>query len=141
MTLTHDRKLLTIINISTLIFNFVQVGSKLFAENMIKDAAYVVDIEVQLIVLAFFCIFSVLTSRVDTIVNSEKLNKIKNSEEEQRAILNRLLQITSSMNTVISDINSNVNHLETTSNATVFSMNEITQGATRSLKQYRTSFR
>jgi methyl-accepting chemotaxis protein len=88
------------------------------------------DIEIEIALLLLFCIFSILTSKVDSTINAEKLKKIKDNEELQNVVLNKMLEITKQMNNSITQINNNNDNLENSSNTTVSSMSEISQGAT-----------
>lgn len=130
LTLTHDKKLLISVNISVLLMNFIQILYNLKVLDMASDAVYVVNIEIQLALLCLFSAFSILTSRVDTTINAEKLGAIKKQQEELKLIVNRIMNIAKAMNINITDINMNMGNLETSSNATAISMDEITQGAT-----------
>lgn len=128
LTLMHDSRLLTIMNISTLLINLIKEGYELFINQMNKDSEYVVNVEIVIAVLFLFTIFSILTSRVDVKINTEKLDKLKQQENAQKVIVSRMLEIAKSINSVIADINKNMDTLEAASNTTVMNMEEISRG-------------
>jgi methyl-accepting chemotaxis protein len=130
LILTHNRRFLAVINISVLVVNFIQIAYYLWGMGKYKDSVYIMDIEIEIALLLLFCIFSILTSKVDSTINAEKLKKIKDNEELQNAVLSKMLEITQTMNSNITQINNNIDNLENSSNTTVSSMSEISQGAT-----------
>lgn len=132
LTLTHDKKLLTRLNISVLAINFIQVIYSLFILNKINDADYIVDVKIQVALIVLFCVFSLLTTRVDSSINTIKLNRIREKEEQQKIILNQMLEVAKTMNLNISEINNQVGDLEEASNITSNNMNIIINGEAES---------
>lgn len=130
LILYHDRKLLTFVIISAFLINAVKVLHNLTALHMASDTEYVVNIEIMIGVLLIYSIFSILTSKVDVEINAQKIKKIENQGDEMKKILDSMFSISQAINDVIKRINNNMDNLETTSNATALSMEEITKGAT-----------
>lgn len=130
LTLMHDRRLLTILNTLVLIINLAKVGHNLFVLDMASDAEYVANAEIQIALLLLFAVFSVLTSKVDVEINTQKLNKIKKQEEDLKTIVNSMVDIANNINAVITEVNNNMDTLENASNSTVMNMEEITKGTT-----------
>jgi methyl-accepting chemotaxis protein len=130
LILLHDRKLLTAINVLVFITNLVKVGYDLFIRGMNSNAEYVVNVEIQIALLLLFSIFSVLTSKVDVEINNQKLARIKTQEKQLLELVDSMVEIAKSINEVIVKINSNMDSLEESSNATVVNMEEITKGTT-----------
>jgi methyl-accepting chemotaxis protein len=95
---------------------------------MAGDAEYIVNVEILLALLSLCSVFSVLTSKVDVEINTQKLNKIKQQEKDLKKIFDSMVNIAQSINVVVSEIDHHMNELESTSNATVFNMEEITTG-------------
>jgi methyl-accepting chemotaxis protein len=118
------------INILTFTVNLVKVGYNLWFKGMSGDAEYVVNVEIMMALLFLFSVFSILSSRIDVEINAQKIGKIKDQEKELRIIVDSMVSISQSINTVIFNINDNMNTLENSSNATVLNMEEITKGTT-----------
>lgn len=128
LTLMHDRVLLTAVNLSVLAVNVIIVGYNLFMNGKLSDATYVVNIEIIIAVLIIISIFSVLTSKVDVDINNQKLNKIKQQENELTKMVNNMLTIVQSINDVVAEVHQHMDELEITSNTTSVNMEEITKG-------------
>lgn len=77
LTLTHDLKLLTIVNSAVLLMNFIQAGYNLIFLGRTSEELYITEVEIQIAVTVLFNIFSFLSSRVDVAINSQKIGKIK----------------------------------------------------------------
>lgn len=129
LILTHNRRFLTLVNLAVLLINFVHTAYNLWGLGKYSDASYVVNVEIKICILVIFCIYSILTSRIDSVINTEKLARIKEKEDAQVIILNRIKEIVQTMNSNITQINSNIGNLENSSNTAVSSMSEISQGA------------
>jgi methyl-accepting chemotaxis protein len=128
LTLMHDRTLLVVMNISTLLVNVIKDVYELGIGQKAGDAEYLVNVEIQIALLLLFTIFSILTSRVDVLINTQKLDKMKQQEDKLQVMVNGMIETAESINTVIADINYNMDILETASNTTVMNMEEITKG-------------
>lgn len=130
LTLTHDTKLQNTVNILTLFINVLfTIYIFAFSNNKI-DEFYIMETEVKWSLLITFCVFSIFTSNIDYINNKSKLNRIKEKEEAQVSIISKMAETARIMNLNIGQINNNISNLEESSNTTVSSMVEITQGAT-----------
>ncbi|HEX3077048.1 MAG TPA: methyl-accepting chemotaxis protein [Lachnospiraceae bacterium] len=130
LTLTHDRRLLTIVNSIVVLINVVQIVYSMTVLGMADNKQYVVEMKIQLSLILVFCIFSLLATRLDSFINSQKIESIKEKEEQQLVMLNRMIEIAKTMSVNINHINSSINDLESASNTTSKNMNVITHGAT-----------
>ena len=130
LTLMHDRILLTVLNILVLFTNLAKIGYNLLALNMLDDAEYIVNIEIQIALLLLITIYSILTSKVDVEINTQKVNKIKKQEQALKHMVDNMISITQRIYNVITEVNHNMDSLETSSKTTVISMEEITKGTT-----------
>ncbi len=128
LTLMHDQILLTVLNSITLIVNLAVIFQNLFIKGMKNDPTYIVNVEILVACLLLITAFSVLTSKVDVAINNQKLSKIKKQEEDLMLILNNMVTIAQSINTVVDQTNRQMSELEVTSNTTVANMEEITKG-------------
>ena len=128
LILMHDRVLLTVLNIVAVAANIEVIVRNIVFNGMGKDASYIVNIEILLAILVVCSVFSVLTSKVDVEINAQKLSRIKQQEAELKKILDQMVPITRSINSVVSEISQHMVELEQTSNAAVANMQEITAG-------------
>jgi methyl-accepting chemotaxis protein len=130
LILLHDRTLLTIVNGVAFLTNLASAVYHLFILNQVHNSEYVVDVEIQIAIIFTFSIFSILTSKVDVEINNQKLGKIQTQEKQLLEVVNTMVGIAQGINSVIANINRNMDSLEEASNATVLNMEEITKGTT-----------
>lgn len=112
-----------VINIGSIIYRLAILG-------LASDQEYITDVEIQVAILFIFILFSILSTRIDVKINAEKINKIKQKEEEQTIIVETMVKIAKTINQDLVEINNNVDDLEESSKIAVNSMREITQGTT-----------
>lgn len=128
LILTHDRKLIIVVNLLIIVINIAKILYNLVVSQMIKDESYIVNVEIQVALLLLLFVFSYLTSRVDSSINALKIEKIMEQEENRKALHNNIVSVAKTMEENIARINQNMEKLETASNSTVNSMGVITQG-------------
>lgn len=130
LSLTHDKKLLIIANMSVLVINIGSIIYGFAILGLANNQDYITDVEIQVAILFIFILFSILSTRIDVKINAEKINKIKQKEEEQTIIVETMVKIAKTINQDLVEINNNVDDLEESSKIAVNSMREITQGTT-----------
>lgn len=130
LTLMHDRRLLTTLNLLVLLVNVFKDSYDLIALGHASDSDFVVNVEIQIALLLLFTIFCNLTSRVDVQINAMRMDVIKQQQNNLKVVVENMMDINKKVNSVVLDVNNNMDSLEKASKATVSNMDEITKGTT-----------
>jgi methyl-accepting chemotaxis protein len=80
------------------------------------------EIEIQVLSLGLYAIFTYICSRVTIINNNEKLTSIRNEQEQVQKLLDTVIAISSDMNTAIKDISDATETLKQSSEETMSAM-------------------
>ncbi len=88
------------------------------------------EIEIQILSLAIYAVFTYVCSKITIINNQEKLDSIKREQEEVQKLLDTVMVISADMNTAIKEISDATESLKQSSEETMSAMKEVTGGTT-----------
>ncbi len=128
MMLTRDLKLMITLNLTAFFINVIQVVYNLTILGRGDDPLYVINLKIQLAATFAFCLITIASSYVDVRIYREKIDMIRNHENQTNDILNMTMATVKEMNLIITNIDSDAGELERSSDKCVSEMKEVYGG-------------
>ena len=122
----NDLKLTVIAGVCLILMNVADIVRKGIAGEISSDTMPL--IEIQIISVIVFVIFSFLVNRNSKFNNDAKVNVIENEQKESEKILATIVETVDSMNSSVAEINDVVEQLNTSSVETMDAMKEVSSG-------------
>ncbi|NTV89121.1 MAG: hypothetical protein HGA22_01955, partial [Clostridiales bacterium] len=126
--LTHDLKLMITINSTAMAINIAQTIYFLVVLGKGSDPIYIIDMKIQLALTFIFSIFTVLSSYVDTRINREKVDMIRQQHDQTNNVMHLVMDTVRDMDSIVVRINDDINELAASSDKCVFAMDEVSSG-------------
>ena len=127
ITLYCDLKYSILLGAGMMIINIADAIRRIVAG---LDGQGMEEIEIQILVLLLYCVFTYICSKTALINNKEKLDSIKSEQEAVQKLLDTVMAISKDMNIAIKDISEATEELNQSSEETMSAMKEVSGGTT-----------
>lgn len=124
LIVTHNYKYIIIYNLLAIFGNIMQVCYHIFfLQNRSKE--YIVEVEIQLVLMLLFVVFSILASGTDKKIMDSKLLIIEEQTKEQELLLKKIQTTIQAVGGELAQMNANIDSLEESSGASKQAMEEV----------------
>ena len=128
MPVYNDVKFTTLVGVAFILMNVVDAVRKGVTGQITSESMPL--IEIQIISVIVFVIFTFIVNKNSKFNNDEKVAKIEVEQQEGAKMIKTIVETVDSMNSSVSELNSVVETLNTSSMETMNAMQEVTGGAT-----------
>lgn len=132
LTMYENFKYMIGYNVVTILSNIAFALYHLFVLDKVSNPSYLTDTEIQLAVIVFVSVFSILITRTTLNLNKEKLETIENEKTKIETILNEIRNVSTILNNKIELINEKVKHLRESYEISKTSFDEVLAGTNNS---------